>query len=135
TLRAAEQEKHSNLATVDRLTALYDIGRVFASTLELTDLLPVVADKIRDILGAQACKLWLVDAGKNDLYFGQQGGDAPTTDADDRCPMGEGLIGQAAQQGDAKLIADAQEEAELLAPRQAPSPQVQPALLLAGPLP
>ena len=134
TLRALEQEKHSNLATVDRLTALYDIGRVFASTLELTDLLPVVADKIRDILGAQGCNLWLVDAEKNDLYFAQQVGDDPTTDADDRCPMGEGLIGQAAQQGDAKLIADAQEEAELLAPRQARSQEFQLTTLMAAPL-
>lgn len=132
--RALEKEKQANLATIDRLTALYDIGRVFASTLELADLLPVVADKIRDILGAQACNLWLVDAEQNDLYFAQQVGDDPTTDTDDRCPMGEGLIGLAAQQGDAKLIADAQEEAELLAPRQQRSPEFQLASLMAAPL-
>jgi len=132
--RVLEKEKQANLATIDRLTALYDIGRVFASTLELTDLLPVVADKIRDILRAQACNLWLVDAEKNDLYFAQQVGDDPTTEADDRCPMGEGLIGHVAQQGQPRLIADPQEEAELLAPRQQRSPEFPLASLMAAPL-
>lgn len=132
--RVLEKEKQANLATIDRLTALYDIGRVFNSTLELTELLPVVADKIRDILGAQACNLWLVDAEKNDLYFAQQVGDDPTTDVDDRCPLGEGLLGQVAQQGQPRLIADVQGEAELLAFRQQRSPEFPLATLMAAPL-
>lgn len=132
--RTLEKERQANLATIDRLTALYDIGRVFASTLELEELLPAVAGKIRDILGAHACNLWLVDSEANDLYFAQQLGDDPTTDADDRCPLGEGLIGQVAQRGEPMLIADAQEEAELLASRQARSQEFPLTSLMAAPL-
>ena len=52
-LGAIEGERHQQLATLERLTALYDLGRTFTSTLELDVLLPVVAGKIRDILAAE----------------------------------------------------------------------------------
>ena len=117
TLQAIEEDRLAGLATVERLTALYDIGRTFNSTLELTELLPVIAEKIFTLLGAQACNLWLVDSGKQDLYFAQQVGEDPTTNEDDRLPLGEGLIGQVAQQGEARLVTEAQEE-PLLAARQ-----------------
>jgi RND family efflux transporter MFP subunit len=117
TLRAIEKERLAGLATVERLTALYDIGRAFNSTLELADLLPVMAEKIFSLLGAQACNLWLVDSQQEDLYFAQQVGEDPTTKEDVRLPLGEGLIGQVAQQGEARLLVDAQEE-PLLAARQ-----------------
>ena len=58
-LEAIEGERHAQLATLERLTALYDLGRTFTSTLELEELLPIVAGKIKDILGAGACNLWL----------------------------------------------------------------------------
>jgi len=132
--RLLEKEKQANLATIDRLTALYDIGRVFASTLELEELLPVVADKIRDILGAHACNLWLVDSEANDLYFAQQVGDDPTTSEDDRVPLGEGVIGQVARQGEPRFIAAAAEEQELLAARQARSQEFKIETLMAAPL-
>ena len=117
TLQAIEEDRLAGLATVERLTALYDIGRAFNSTLELTDLLPVMAEKIFTLLGAQACNLWLVDSERQDLYFAQQVGEDPTTNEDVRLPLGEGLIGQVAQQGEARLVTDAQEE-PLLAARQ-----------------
>src|SRR3984957_4447728 len=58
-LSAIEGERHTQLSTLERLTALYDLGRTFTSTLELSELLPIVAVKIRDLLGAGACNLWL----------------------------------------------------------------------------
>lgn len=54
-----EQERTERLDTISRLTQLYDISRVFNSTRELEELLPVVASKIRDITGSQACSVWL----------------------------------------------------------------------------
>src|SRR5271169_4321348 len=38
-LGAIEGERHAQLATLERLTALYDLGRTFTSTLELGELL------------------------------------------------------------------------------------------------
>jgi len=133
TLQAIEQDRLAGLATVERLTALYDIGRVFNSTLELTDLLPVMAEKILNLLGAQACNLWLADPEREDLYFAQEVGEDPTTKEDDRLPLGEGLIGQAAQQGEAHLAANAQEE-PLLAARQQASADFRIETLMCVPL-
>jgi RND family efflux transporter MFP subunit len=133
TLQAIEQDRLAGLATVERLTALYDIGRVFNSTLELTDLLPVMAEKILDLLGAQACNLWLVDPEREDLYFAQQVGEDPTTQEDDRSPLGEGLLGQAAQQGEARLVANVEEE-PLLASRQQASADFRIETLMCAPL-
>jgi GAF domain-containing protein/biotin carboxyl carrier protein len=118
-LQAIDQDRLAGLATVERLTALYDIGRAFNSTLELSDLLPVMAEKIYSLLGAQACNLWLVDPEQEDLYFAQQVGEDPTTNEDERLPLGEGLIGQAAQQGEGRLVMDPQEEPLLAARQQA----------------
>lgn len=133
TLKGIEEDRLAGLATVERLTALYDIGRAFNSTLELADLLPVVAEKIFSLLGAQACNVWLVDSEQEDLYFAQQVGQDPTTKEDVRQPLGEGLIGQVAQQGEARLVVDAQEE-PLLAARQSAEVEFRIESLMCAPL-
>ncbi|HEV2491283.1 MAG TPA: efflux RND transporter periplasmic adaptor subunit [Candidatus Acidoferrales bacterium] len=130
---AREKEQHDQLATVERLTALYDISRIFNSTLEIEELLPVVVEKIRDILSAEACNLWLVDAEAGDLYAVQQAGEDPTLGEGARCPMGEGVIGQAAQTGQPRLVENAHEE-ELLAERQKRSADFQIESLMCAPL-
>lgn len=130
---AREKEHHDQLATVERLTSLYDISRIFNSTLEMEELLPVVVEKIRDILGAEACNLWLVDAEAGDLYAVQQAGEDPTLGEDARCPMGEGVLGQAAQTGQARLVEDAAEE-ELLAERRKKSEDFQIESMMCAPL-
>jgi RND family efflux transporter MFP subunit len=111
-----ENEQHSQLATVERLTALYDISRIFNSTLELDELLPVIVEKIRDITSAAACNLWLVDAEAGNLHSVQQAGEDPTLGEGARCAMGAEVVGSAAQSGQPMLIENAAEE-ELLADR------------------
>ncbi|MGH7001534.1 MAG: GAF domain-containing protein, partial [Stellaceae bacterium] len=98
------------------LTLLYDISRIFNSTLEMDELLPVAAEKIRDSFGAEVCNLWLTDPEENDLYAVQQAGEDPTLGEGARCAMGEGVLGKAAQTGEARLVEDAAQE-ELLAER------------------
>jgi len=112
-----ERARQADLGTFERLTTLYDISRIFNSTLELEDLLPIVADKIRDMLGAQACNLWLLDPEQEDLYLGHQSGEDPTTAEDERRPRGEGLIGTVAKEGEPRLVEDAGEEPLLEARR------------------
>jgi len=70
-LQAAERDQLGNLATVQRLTELYDISRIFNSTIELQELLPIVAEKILELCSGQACNIWLVDQVAHDLYFAQ----------------------------------------------------------------
>jgi RND family efflux transporter MFP subunit len=112
-LQAIDDERHSQLATLERLTALYDLGRTFTSTLELGELLPIVAGKIRDILGAGACNLWLADPESNELYLAQQAGDDPTVEEDQRVALDEGLFGGIAQQVNPRLIESPAEEPAL----------------------
>jgi RND family efflux transporter MFP subunit len=115
-LRTSDAERHKQFETLERLTALYDIARIFNSTLELEDLCPIVTNKIRDLLGAQACNLWLVSDDGESLLFAHQDGEDPTTAEDAEVAVGEGFLGVVARDGKARLAADAGTEA-LLDPR------------------
>ncbi len=112
-LDAIEGERHAQLSTLERLTALYDLGRTFTSTLELGELLPIVAGKIRDILTAGACNLWLADAGSQELYLAKQIGEDPTVGDDSRASLTEGLLAEVAQQASPKLVEDPSQESGL----------------------
>lgn len=112
-LAAIERERHSQLATLDRLTALYDLGRTFTSTLELSELLPIVAGKIRDILGASACNVWLADASASDLYLAEQVGEDASAEQGARAVASEGLFGEVTQQANPRLIASAADDPAL----------------------
>lgn len=108
-----EKERSSQLATLERLTALYDLGRTFTSTLELEELLPIVAGKIRDILGADACNLWLVDTEASELYVSKQAGEDPTVEEGSKAPLNEGLFAEVTQQATGKLIESPTEDENL----------------------
>jgi GAF domain-containing protein len=109
-LSSIEEERQAQLSTLERLTALYDLSRTFNSTLELEELLPIVAGKIRDILGAQACNLWLVDSAAGALRLARQAGKDPTVQEGVRAPLGSGLLGEVAQTGNARLVENPAEE-------------------------
>lgn len=111
-----EREQHDNLATVERLTALYDISRIFNSTLEMEELLPVIVEKIRDIMSAAACNLWLTEGETKSLHAMQQAGEDPTLGEGAQCAVGEELAGKAAKIGQPILVETAAEE-DLLAQR------------------
>ena len=132
-LRAVEQEKWSSLETIERLTALYDVASTFSSTLELENLLPIMAEKIQGNLGALACNFWLVDSETNELLCAQQAGEDPTTNKGSRLQIGEGLAGGVAQTGQARLVSSAQDEPGLEARVQA-SKEYQIQSLMCAPL-
>lgn len=118
-LEAIERERQAQFATLERLTALYDLGRTFTSTLELGELLPIIAGKIRDILGAQACNLWLVDS--EELRLAHQAGEDPTAEEGARAPLSEGLLGQVAGQASPRLVVSPDKEPALEQRRKAAS--------------
>ena len=118
-LEAIEGERSSHLATLDRLTALYDIGRTFTSTLELEELLPIVAEKIRALLGGAACNIWLMDSRAGELHLAERVGEDPTAEEGARVSASEGLLAEIAQQASPKMLADPAEEPGLEARREA----------------
>jgi GAF domain-containing protein len=107
------RENATQLATLERLTALYDLGRTFTSTLELGELLLIMAGKIRDILSAGACNFWLVDSGSQELHLAQQAGEDPTVEEGARASLTQGLFGEIVQQANPKLVEEPGEEAAL----------------------
>jgi RND family efflux transporter MFP subunit len=118
-LEAIEQERSSHLATLDRLTALYDIGTTFTSTLELAELLPIVAEKIRALLGAAACNIWLLDSASQEMHLAQQIGEDPTVTEGARVSSAEGLLAEIAQQVNPKLVTEPDSEPGLEERREA----------------
>lgn len=94
-----EKDHHDQLGTIERLTALYDIASVFNSTLELQDLLPVVAEKICNILNASICNVWLADPEAGELELSQQFGEDPSAELEARIPVSEGLLGEVVRMG------------------------------------
>lgn len=133
TLRGIEAEKREQLGTIERLTQLYDLSRVFNSSLEREELLPHIAERISDLLEAGACNVWLVDAEEEEVYFAQQAGEDPTVSDDTRAKLGEGLVGAVAKAGEARLVADAAEE-PTLADRKAPDAEFELKTLMLAPL-
>ena len=109
-LEAIEQERSSHLATLDRLTALYDIGRTFTSTLELAELLPIVAEKIRSLLGAAACNIWLMDAGSQEMHLANRVGEDPTAEEGARVSATEGLLAEIAHEVNPRLVNEPADE-------------------------
>src|ERR1700689_1267297 len=103
-LEAIEEERSSHLATLDRLTALYDIGRTFTSTLELAELLPIVAEKIRAIVGAAACNIWLMDSASQEMHLANRVGEDPTAEEGARVSASEGLLAEVAHEVNPRLV-------------------------------
>jgi len=110
-LNAVENERQTQLATLERLTSLYDLGRTFTSTLELNELLPIVAGKIRDILNAGACNLWLVESAE--LRLAHQAGEDPTVEEGARAALEEGLFAEVIRQASPKLTEAPAEDSNL----------------------
>jgi GAF domain-containing protein/multidrug resistance efflux pump len=108
-----DAERQIQLETIERLTALYDISRIFNSTLELKELMPIVAGKIRDILHAEACNLWLVGTSREELELSQKDGNDPTVEDEAKASMETGHLAEVAKTATPRLIEDPSSEESL----------------------
>src|SRR5205807_2194952 len=54
TAGAYEEERHGTMTSITRLTQLYDLEKVFSSTLEMDELLPLIGTKLSEILECEA---------------------------------------------------------------------------------
>lgn len=77
---AYENERNSGLASINRLTQFYDLEKVFHSTLQMDELMPIVTAKIRELLEVQAVNLWMLEG--NDMLLMSRNG------VDNTCELG-----------------------------------------------
>jgi GAF domain-containing protein/multidrug resistance efflux pump len=132
-LSELDVERDNQLTTIERLTSLYDISRIFNSTVELTELTPIVTGKIRDILHAQACNLWLVSGKGDTLQLVQQDGEDPSVEDGATTSLDSGHLAEAAKTGNPRLIENIAEE-ESLAERVAAAGEFEIQSIICAPL-
>ena len=111
-----ENERHDALTSISRLTQLYDLEKVFASTLEMNELLPIIGSKFREVMECKGMNLWLLQPDET-LELMHQAGLDPTTRAGSSQRPGEGVAGDVSDSGEAVLID--QEDDERLIERNA----------------
>jgi diguanylate cyclase (GGDEF)-like protein len=92
--------------TVDELQALNEIGRALTSTLDLSEVLRLVMGRAQDLLKVSRFSLLLVDDQTHDLRFEVASGPGSEKLASMHLPMGEGIAGWVAREGQAVLIQD-----------------------------
>jgi RND family efflux transporter MFP subunit len=101
-----ETERNDSLASVTRLTQLYDLERSFSSTLEMDELLPLIGSKFREVMECAAINLWLLEGDESIKLMHQAGFDA-TTPADSVLKPGQGIAGKVSDDGEAVLVESA----------------------------
>jgi RND family efflux transporter MFP subunit len=101
-----ETERHESLTSISRLTQLYDLEKVFSSTLEMDELLPIIGSKIREIMECQAVNIWLMKPDES-IELSHQAGVDPTMQEGSSQKPGEGQAGDVSDSGEPLLIADA----------------------------
>jgi len=104
-----EQERNNSLNSLTRLTQFYDIEKVFSSTLEMDELLPIIGGKMREMLECQAVNVWLVQ-GDGSICLMHQAGPDPSTHQGMVQKSGEGIAGDVSDNGEAVLIDDPGDE-------------------------
>jgi RND family efflux transporter MFP subunit len=71
-----ENERNANLQSITRLAQFYDLEKVFHSTLQIGELMPIITAKIRELIEVQAVNLWMV--ADEDVLLMARSGDDPT---------------------------------------------------------
>jgi len=104
-----QDEHHNTLASITRLTQLYDIEKVFSSTLEMRELLPIIGSKVREMLECEAVNVWLLEPDESLRLMHQAGLDLTVREAALQRP-GDGVAGDLSDNGEPVLIQQAHDE-------------------------
>lgn len=104
-----ERERNSQLQSISRITQFYDLEKTFNATIEIEDLLPLIASKFRELLNVQAVNLWMVES-KETLLLTTRDGIDPTTPLGSAQHEGEGIAFQVSESGEPTLISDANDQ-------------------------
>lgn len=103
-----EAERQDTLGSINRLTQLYDLEKIFSSTLEMDELLPIIGSKIREVLECQAVNIWLLQPDETVELSHQAGRDSTKAEKSSEKP-GEGLAGAVSDNGEPLLIDNAED--------------------------
>ena len=104
-----EQERNNALSSITRITQLYDLEKVFSSTLELDQLLPIIGTKFKEVLECQAVNVWLLQPDES-LVLMHQAGTDPTIQEGGTQKAGDGLAGDVSDSGEPLLIESPDDE-------------------------
>ena len=99
---AYENERNSNLDSITRLTQLYDVEKVFNSTLQMSELMPIICAKVRELLNTQAVNLYMVE--DDDLVLMARDGEDETVELESGA---EAIVKQVGDTGEPVVITDA----------------------------
>lgn len=128
-----EAERNLQLESISRLTQLYDLEKVFSSTLEMEELKPLITSKIREVLDAQAVNLWFVK-DQDEILLVQQAGYDPTATVNSSQRTGEGFIAEVSNSGEPLLLNTNEEGAEPLRKRNPSGAEAGPFSVVVCPL-
>jgi RND family efflux transporter MFP subunit len=106
--QAYESERNASLQSISRVTQMYDLEKVFNSTLEMDELLGTIAKKFQDVMNVQAVNLWMVSDDALELVSCE--GYDPTVKLGMVQKPGEGIAGDISENGEAVLLDQADDE-------------------------
>jgi RND family efflux transporter MFP subunit len=106
--RSYESERNASLHSISRVTQMYDLEKVFNSTLEMDELLGTIAKKFQEMMGVQGVNLWMVN--NDTLELVRSAGHDPTVELGSTQKPGEGIAGDISDNGEPVLIDDAADE-------------------------
>jgi len=102
--RSYESERNASLHSISRVTQMYDLEKVFNSTLEMEELLGIIAKKFQEVMGVQGVNLWMVRDDALELV--SSAGFDPTVAVGMVQKPEEGIAGDVSDNGDPVLIDD-----------------------------
>src|SRR5580704_3454546 len=102
--QAYETERNASLQSISRLTQMYDLEKVFNSTLEMNELLVIVAKKFQEVMAVQGINLWMINGDTLELV--NKAGFDPTVTLGTVQMPGAGIAGDISDDGEPVLIDD-----------------------------
>jgi RND family efflux transporter MFP subunit len=99
-----ESERNASLHSISRVAQMYDLEKVFNSTLEMDELLGIIAKKFQEVMNVQGINLWMVKGDALELE--RVAGLDPTVVLGTVQAPGEGIAGDISDNGEPVLIDD-----------------------------
>src|SRR5262249_17507441 len=99
-----ESERNVSLHSISRVTQMYDLEKVFNSTLEMDELLGTIAKKIQEVMNVQSINLWMVNGDAIELVSCE--GYDPSVAVGSVQKPGQGIAGDISDSGTTVLIDD-----------------------------
>lgn len=105
---AYESERNTQLESITRVTQMYDLEKVFNSSLEMEPLMSTITSKFQEVIGSQAVNLWLVDVAG--LTLMSSAGVDPAYSEGAQQKTGEGIAADVSDSGEAVYIESPEDE-------------------------